>query len=90
MNEINPRKAPAWILGGVHTLEGYKCMHTDREFFADNLLVWNHFIIEMILVDRPRAMEVLNSLLRVALYLPSSIRVGFTGPRTGKGFVFNV
>ena len=30
----------------------------DREFFIDNLLVRIHLIIEMILVDRPRAMGV--------------------------------
>ena len=29
-----------------------------REFFIDNLLVRIHFIIDMILVDRPCAMEV--------------------------------
>ena len=33
-----------------------------------------HLIIEMILVDRPCAMGVLNSLFQVALYLPSSER----------------
>ena len=31
---------------------------TVREFFIDNLLVRIHIIIEMILVDRPRAMGV--------------------------------
>jgi hypothetical protein len=30
----------------------------EREFFNDNLLVRIHFIVEMILVDRPRAMGV--------------------------------
>jgi len=30
----------------------------DREFFIDNLLVRIHFIIEMILVDRPCTMGV--------------------------------
>ena len=30
----------------------------EREFFIDNLLVQIHFIIEMILVDRPCAMGV--------------------------------
>ena len=30
----------------------------EREFFIDNLLVRIHLIIEMILVDRPRAMGV--------------------------------
>ena len=29
----------------------------EREFFIDNLLVRNHLIIEMILVDRPCAMR---------------------------------
>ena len=43
----------------------------EREFFIDNLLVQIHFVIEMILVDRPRAMGALNSLFRAALYLPS-------------------
>ena len=28
---------------------------TEREFFTDNLLVRIHLIIEMVLVDRPRA-----------------------------------
>ena len=32
--------------------------HLMREFFIDNLLVRIHLIIEMILVDRPRAMGV--------------------------------
>ena len=40
-------------------------------FFIDNLLVRIHLIIEMILVDRPRAMGVLNSLFQLALYLSS-------------------
>ena len=43
----------------------------EREFFLDNLLVRINFVIEMILVDRSRAMEVLNSLFQVALHLPS-------------------
>ena len=43
----------------------------EREFFVDNLLVRIHFVIEMILVDRLRAMGVLNSLFQVALHLPS-------------------
>ena len=30
----------------------------EREFFIDNLLVQIHFIIEMILVDRPCAMGI--------------------------------
>jgi len=32
--------------------------HLQREFFIDNLLIRIHFIIEMILVDRPCAMGV--------------------------------
>ena len=43
----------------------------EREFFIDNLVVRIHLIIEMILVDRPRAIGVLDSLFQVALYLPS-------------------
>jgi hypothetical protein len=39
----------------------------EREFFIYKLLVSTHFIIEMILVDRPCAMGV----VQVALYLPS-------------------
>ena len=34
------------------------CMHREREFFIDSLLVRIHFIIQMILVDRPHAMGV--------------------------------
>ena len=41
-----------------------------REFFIDNFLVQNHFIIEMICGPRSRH-ESLNSLSKVALYLPS-------------------
>ena len=33
-------------------------IQAQREFFIDNLLVRIHFIIEMILVDRPCAMGV--------------------------------
>ena len=39
----------------------------DRDFFLDNLLVRFHWIIEMVLVDRPCAMAV----FQVASYLPS-------------------
>ena len=41
------RRLLARVLGGL-----------EREFFIDNLLVRIQFIIEMILVDRPRAMGV--------------------------------
>ena len=30
----------------------------DRDFFIDNLLVRTHFIIEMVLIDRPCTMRV--------------------------------
>ena len=43
----------------------------ERAFFTINLLVRIHFVIDMILVDRTRAMGVLNSLFQVALHLPS-------------------
>ena len=43
-----------------------------REFFIGNLLVRIHLVIEMILVDRPRAIGVLNSLFQAALHLPSN------------------
>jgi hypothetical protein len=33
-------------------------LFSEREFFIDNLLVQIHWIIEMILVDRPCAMRV--------------------------------
>ena len=42
----------------------------EREFFTDTLLVRVHLIIAMILVDRPCAMGVLNSLSHAALHLP--------------------
>ena len=42
----------------VPTTSTTRCMHPkDREFFVDNLLVWIHLIIEMILVDWPCAMR---------------------------------
>jgi len=48
----------------------------EREFFIDSLLVRIHFVIEMILGDRPRAMGVLNSLFQAALHLPSQDSFG--------------
>jgi hypothetical protein len=45
--------------------------HLEREFFIDNLLVRIHFIIEIILVDRPCAMGVWISFPRQPyIYLP--------------------
>ena len=43
----------------------------ERDFFIDNLLVRVHWIIEMIVVDPPCAMEVRIPDFQVALYLPS-------------------
>jgi hypothetical protein len=43
----------------------------EREFFIHNLMVRIHLTIVMVLVDRPCATGVLNSLFQIALYLPS-------------------
>jgi hypothetical protein len=68
------------ILASVSTNQGNEKRRSDRalraggreaEFFIDNLLDRIHLIIAMILVDRPCAIGVLNSLSQVALYLPS-------------------
>jgi hypothetical protein len=42
----------------ICTRGGDWCCPTEREVFIDNLLVRFHFIIEMILVDRPCAIGV--------------------------------
>ena len=45
------------IAGPVLHRWGFVC-HRDRDFLIDNLLIRIHLIVEMILVDRPCAMEV--------------------------------
>ena len=42
----------------THSLSRARAQWQGRKFFIDNLLVRIHLIIEMILVDRPRAMKV--------------------------------
>jgi len=53
-------RAPPWPPRALAFLQA-PC-EREKEFFIDNLLVRILFLIEMILVDRPRAMGVLNSL----------------------------
>ena len=43
----------------------------ERKFLIDNLIVRIQLIIETILVRRPCALRVINSLFQVAFYLPS-------------------
>ena len=50
----------------------------EREIFIDNLLVRVHWIIEMIVVERPCAMGVRIPDFQVALYLPSQVRIRTT------------
>jgi len=55
--EINPNLNPNT---GVAT-RPLLLTRAEREFFVDNLLVRIHLIIEMVLVDQPRAPSVLAS-----------------------------
>ena len=48
----------AWLDEMLLRRAGSRGVPTEREIFIDNLLVRIHLIIEMILVDRPRAMGV--------------------------------
>jgi len=49
---------PLLLLLRPHNLVNVINLTRESEFFIDNLLVRIHFAIEMILVDRPRAMGV--------------------------------
>jgi hypothetical protein len=42
----------------VYILTGLALVKIERDFFVDNLMVRIHFIIQMILVERPRGMGV--------------------------------
>ena len=45
-------------LGGVMAIYATEVPLREKEFFIDNLLVRIHFIVEIILVDRPCALGV--------------------------------
>ena len=51
---LRAREVPVLVVA----LDAPNRLHSEREFFIDNLLVRIHLIIKMILVDRPCAMGV--------------------------------
>ena len=70
----NDKAADGAIAISLLTAAGARLRKQEREFVIDNLLVRIHAIFEIILVDWPSAMGVLNSLIQEALHLPSEWR----------------